>query len=95
MVESPGPAFFYPLPEEYRTGGVLHYSARPYSSQSGIVRFLAKAGEEIEAGQPFARIVNAFGKHQETVKAQDKGLVLGHADSSVVFPGMPIMAFWR
>jgi len=74
-------------------GSVYHYFDRPYSSASGIVRFLAQPGELIRSGQPFARIVNAFGKHQETINSLHDGIILGHTDSSVVFPGMPIMAF--
>ena len=93
MVDAAGAAFLYPLPEDCRPGNLLYYSERPYSSQSGIIRFLAKAGERVKAGQPFARVVNAFGKNLETVRAKEEGVVLGHTDSSVVFPGMPIMAF--
>lgn len=74
-------------------GNIYHFFDRPYSSASGIVRFLAQPGETIRSGQPFARIVNAFGKHQETINSLHDGIILGHTDSSVVFPGMPIMAF--
>ena len=84
--------FSFPTSKAYK-GKIFKYSDQPYSSKSGIIRFLAKPGDEIKKGQPFARIVNAFGKHQETVKALNDGIVLGHSDSSVVFPGMPIMAF--
>ena len=62
-------------------------------NQSGIIKFLARPGEEIKQGEPFARIINTFGKHQETLKAGSDAIVLGHSDSSVVFPGMPIIAF--
>jgi hypothetical protein len=56
-----------------------------------LARLLAR--EEVRKGQPFARVVNAFGKHQETITAINDAIVPGHSDSSVVFPGMPIMAF--
>lgn len=72
---------------------VLAYYDRPHSSTSGVIRFLAQPGNSIHAGQAFAKVVNAFGKHQETVVALRDGIILGHTDSSVVFPGMPIMAF--
>lgn len=72
---------------------VFHYFDQPYSKASGIIRFLAQPGEYIKTGQPFAKISNAFGKHQETLRARRDGIILGHTDSSVVFPGMPIMAF--
>ena len=41
----------------------------------------------------FTASLMAFGKLQETVTAVSKSIVLGNADSSVVFPGMPMMAF--
>jgi len=85
--------FHYPLPEAYGGGRLLSYSDRPYGSKTGIIRFLAKSGQEVRAGQPFARIVNAFGKLQETVVAASDAIVLGHSDTSAAFPGMPIMAF--
>lgn len=84
--------FRYPAPQDW-SGKLLKYSDQPYSSKSGIIRFLAKPGDQIKKGEPFAKVVNAFGKHQETVNAVNDGMVLGHSDSSVVFPGMPIMAF--
>ena len=93
MIESQTPPFDYPMPAAYARGKLLTYSDKPFSSKSGIVRFLAGPGDEVKNGQPLAKIVNAFGKHLETVVATQNALVLGHADSSVVFPGMPIMAF--
>ncbi|MDY6970251.1 MAG: hypothetical protein SVR08_16580 [Spirochaetota bacterium] len=47
----------------------------------------------MKAGQPIARVYNSFGKLQESITALNNGIVLGHADSSVSFPGIPIMAF--
>ena len=38
-------------------------------------------------------IYSAFGKLQETMQAMEDGIVLGHTDTSVAFPGKPIMAF--
>lgn len=85
--------FKYPVPPEYGQGRFLLYSDKPYGSKTGIIRFLAKPGDIIESGQPIAKIVNAFGRLQETVTATDDAIVLGHSDSSAAFPGMPIMAF--
>lgn len=82
----------YPLPDSLATG-IYHYSDKPLSSTSGIIRFLAKPGTVVRADQPIARVYNAFGKPQETLHALADGIVLGHADSSVVFPGMAVMAF--
>ncbi|MBI3118338.1 MAG: succinylglutamate desuccinylase/aspartoacylase family protein [Candidatus Hydrogenedentes bacterium] len=80
------------VPEGY-ADRVLHYSDRPYSSSSGIIRFLARPGDRVTLGQPIAEVYNAFGKMQERLVALNDSIVLGHADSSVVFPGMPVMAF--
>lgn len=85
--------FLYPLPDGYGKGNLLRYSDKPYSSRTGIIRFLAKPGEIIKAGRPLAKIVNAFGRHQETITAIRDAIVLGHSESSAAFPGMPIMAF--
>lgn len=93
MIEPQEEPFRYPLPEEYGGGKILKYFDKPYSSKSGIIRFMAKPGDVVKKGQPLGRIVNAFGKLQETVIALEDAIVLGHSDSSVVFPGMPVMAF--
>lgn len=82
----------YPLPENIDSD-VYNYTDKPWSSTSGIIRFLARPGGVVQKGQPIARIYNAFGKPQETLHARADGIVLGYADSSVVFPGMPVMAF--
>ncbi|MCB1703546.1 MAG: succinylglutamate desuccinylase/aspartoacylase family protein [Halioglobus sp.] len=85
--------FRYPLPQGYAHDKPLRYSDKPYGAKSGIIRFLAAPGEVVKAGQPLARVVNAFGRRQETLTAVRDGIVLGHSDSSVAFPGVPIMAF--
>ncbi len=84
--------FRYPLPDSVN-GDIYHYTDKPWSSTSGIIRFLARPGDTVRTGQPIARVYNAFGKPQETLHATADGIVLGHADSSVAFPGMPVMAF--
>ncbi|HUT23593.1 MAG TPA: succinylglutamate desuccinylase/aspartoacylase family protein, partial [Sumerlaeia bacterium] len=93
MAEAPKDSWGDAAPLGHDSAGLLRYTDKPYSSKSGIVRFLAKPGDQIKAGQAFAKIVNAFGKHQETMAATNDAIVLGHSDSSVVFPGMPVMAF--
>jgi predicted deacylase len=92
MMEPGDEPFAYPLPEAYE-GRILAYSDRPLCSTSGIIRFRAKPGDLVKARQPIAKIYNAFGRLQETVLALSDGIVLGHSDSSVAFPGMPVMAF--
>jgi predicted deacylase len=72
---------------------VLTFSDKPVSSASGVIRFLRKPGDTVKQGRPVARIYNPFGKLQQTVIAQEDGIVLGHSDSSVAFPGAPVMAF--
>jgi uncharacterized protein len=93
MVDPLEKAFQYPLSPPYGHGNLLKYSDKPYGSKTGIIRFLAKPGDVVKRGQPLAKIVNAFGRHQETITAIKDAIVLGHSDSSAAFPGMPIMAF--
>jgi predicted deacylase len=93
MVAEEEEPFSYPMPAPYDEGMILRYSDRPYSTRSGIVRFLVTPGSRVKTGQPIAKIVNAFGKHLETMRAIDDAIVLGHSDSSVVFPGMHVMSF--
>jgi len=83
--------FSYPMPENLKDK-TLKYRYQS-SSTSGIIRFLANPGEVVKKGQPVARIYNAFGKLQETVNALDDGIILGHADYSVAFPGASIISF--
>jgi predicted deacylase len=85
--------FQYPLAPGYGQGHLLRYSDKPYGSKTGIIRFMAKPGDVVKRGQRLAKIVNAFGKHQETITAIEDAIVLGHSDSSAAFPGMPVMAF--
>ncbi|MFP4445692.1 MAG: succinylglutamate desuccinylase/aspartoacylase family protein [Desulfosudaceae bacterium] len=92
MAAPPAMPFQYPLPPPCR-GRVLTYQQRPYAATSGIIRFAAAPGEIVKPGRPLARIYNAFGKRQETMKASGHGIVLGHTDSSLAFPGKPVMAF--
>ncbi len=92
MVPKTEEAFEFPLPEAAR-GRMLNFSPGPVSSASGITRFLASPGDLVKKGQPVAKIYNTFGKLQATIPCVNDGIVLGHADSSVAFPGAPLMAF--
>jgi predicted deacylase len=92
MFGDPVEPFAYDAPEAFR-GKVLRMSDKPVSSASGIIRFMAKPGDVVRKGQPVARICNTFGKLQATMLSLSDGIVLGHSDSSVAFPGAPIMAF--
>ncbi|MEZ5503435.1 MAG: succinylglutamate desuccinylase/aspartoacylase family protein [Halioglobus sp.] len=85
--------FRYPLPQGYSHDRPLRYLDKPYGAKSGLIRFLAAPGDVVKAGQPLAKIVNAFGRRQETMTAVMDGIILGHSDSSVAFPGVPVMAF--
>ncbi len=71
----------------------LKFSYGPVSSASGIIRFLAKPGDIVKSGQVVAKIYNTFGKLQDTIRCSNDGVVLGHSDSSVAFPGAPVMSF--
>ena len=92
MVSHQDKPFQYPLAPGYGQGRLLKYTDKPYGSKTGILRFMAKPGDVVKTGQRLARNVNAFGKLQETITAIEDAIVLGHSDSSAVFPGMPIIA---
>jgi predicted deacylase len=92
MIPKSEPVFQHPLAASLG-GRPLYYSSFPLSSSSGVIRFLAKPGQNVRTGQPVARVYNAFGRIQETMLALKNGLVLGNSDSSVAFPGAPVMAF--
>lgn len=92
MVAPDAEPFRFAVPENIQ-GKVLRYSNRPVSSTSGILRFLVTPGTLVREGQPVARVFNAFGRSQETLIAVGDGIVLGHSDSSVAYPGAPVMAF--
>ena len=74
-------------------GQILRYTDQPLSSSSGIIRFAARPGQVVRKGQVVARIYNTFGKLQETVTAPQMAIVLGQADASIAFPGVPLVAF--
>lgn len=92
MIEPQSEIFNYQLTEAYKNR-FLKYSHRPVSSTSGIIRFFAKPGDFVMKNQAVASIYNSFGKLQETIITLNEGIVLGHSDSSVAFPGTPVMAF--
>ena len=92
MVKKPDEDFTYGVNQAVR-GKTLKSSSLPVSSASGIVRFLAHPGDIVRKGQAVAKIYNAFGKLQDTLLCQNDGIVLGHSDFSVAFPGAPVMAF--
>jgi predicted deacylase len=92
MVPGDEEIFRYPIPTEIGDR-ILKYSCTPLSSTSGIVRFMKRPGEIVRKGQKIAKIYNAFGKQIETLTALADGIIIGHADSSLAYPGSPIMAF--
>lgn len=82
----------YPLPSNL-INKILRYSSEPLCSSSGIIRFLKRPGEIVRKGEKIARVYNAFGKLIETIYAASDGIILGHNDYAVAFPGSPVMAF--
>lgn len=72
---------------------VLTYSSKPLCSTSGIIRFTKKPGDRVKKGERIARVYNAFGKLIETIHSVHNGIILGHNDYAVAFPGSPVMAF--
>jgi predicted deacylase len=73
-------------------GRVLRYTEEPRASTSGVIRFRVKAGEIVRSNQELATVHNAFGRLLERVRTTCDGLVLGISDSSVAYPGGPVMA---
>jgi predicted deacylase len=92
MVPPMPEVYCYAVPEPFR-GQILQYTDQPLSSSSGIIRFAARPGQVVRKGQVVARIYNTFGKLQETVTAPQEAIVLGQADASIAFPGVPLVAF--
>lgn len=92
MLEPAEEVLGYEIPDALR-GKTLNFSSGPASSGSGIIRFLGAPGDIVKQGQVVAKIYNAFGKLLDTVKCSSDGVILGHSDSSVAFPGAPVMAF--
>ncbi|MEJ2648518.1 MAG: M14 family metallopeptidase [Sedimentisphaerales bacterium] len=92
MYEKKEAPFIFDVPDKIK-GKTLKFAGKPYGSASGIIRFLAKPGDIVQKGQPLAKIYNTFGKLQDTVVCLHDGIVLGHSDSSVAYPGAPVMAF--
>ena len=70
----------------------LHYTGEPLCSKSGVLRFLVNPGDIVKRNQPLAKIYNAFGKKLDTLTAKNPGIVIGLTDSSVAFPGTPVIA---
>jgi predicted deacylase len=92
MTERPAEDFTYQVPEAAK-GKILKSSLLPVSSASGIIRFLTQPGDLVKKDQAVAKIYNAFGKLQDTLLCKQDGVVLGHSDFSVAFPGAPVIAF--
>ena len=92
MIAKPAEDFAYQAPREAK-GKTLKFSSLPVSSASGIIRFLTKPGDLVKKDRAVAKIYNAFGKLQDTLLCKQDGVVLGHSDFSVAFPGAPVMAF--
>jgi hypothetical protein len=92
MVKPVNELFQYQIPDMYK-GKILKYFAKPQSTTSGIIRFLVKPGDIVKKDQTLCKIYNTFGRLQKTLTALHDGIVLGHCDSCVAFPGMPVLAF--
>lgn len=92
MVESSGEPFSFSIPEPIRDS-VLLYSQKPLCPASGIIRFIKRPGEMVKPGTKIARIYNPFGKLIENIRVTEEGIILGHTDYAIAYPGAPIMAF--
>lgn len=78
-------------PAEFR-GRVLRYSHRPFPSRAGIVRFSVAPGDTVKEGSAIATLYDVFGRKLEVLRAGGDAVVLGHADSSLAVPGVPLVA---
>lgn len=92
MIKPIGETFFYPMSDAVKDK-ILKYCDQPFSSSSGIIRFLVKPGDFAKKDQPLAKIYNVFGKLQETISASDDCVILGYSDFSVAFPGSLVIVF--
>lgn len=92
MVPDSESHYQYPLLNQFKNV-TLRYSCLPLSSTSGIVRFIKKPGDIVVKGQKIARVYNAFGKQIETISTLENGIIIGHTDNALAFPGSPVMAF--
>lgn len=81
------------VPASQKPVRLLYYSQRPLSSTSGILRLAVREGSQVKKGQILGRIYNAFGRVQETLRAERDGMVLGCTDHSLSMPGFPVAAF--
>jgi predicted deacylase len=92
MVKKAADTITYSLPESAKNK-ILTYSPEPLCSSSGIIRFSRKPGEIVRKGDKIAKVFNAFGKLNETIVSLHDGIILGHNDCALAYPGSPVMAF--
>jgi len=69
------------------------YSNRPFADAHGIIRYQVSPGQVVRDRQLLATISDPMGQTVGRLRATGSGVVLGHADSAVVFFGMPVLAF--
>lgn len=74
-----------PVRERYR-GRILRYGHRPLPFPSDIVRFGVGPGEVVTNGSRLASLEDVF----EGLRATGDAVVLGHADSSLAVPAVPL-----
>jgi hypothetical protein len=53
---------------------------------------MVKSGQIVSKGLPLAKIYNAYGRLQESIHAPARGLLLGHDESSLAYPGASILS---
>ena len=92
MVEPSARGKSYTLDQE-AAGRWLFYCGQPRCSSTGILRFMVKPGQIVSKGKALAKIYNAYGRLQETLHAPARGLLLGHAESSLAYPGASVLSF--
>lgn len=63
------------------------------ATKTGIIDFLVRPGDAIEAGQPLVRIKNIIGEEVERIQAAQDGYILALLEKAVAFPGFQLIQF--
>lgn len=62
-----------------------------YTTEGGLLTVLVDLADQVEAGQPIARLVDAFGDVRQTYEAPEAGIVIGRAMDPVAGSGARIL----
>ncbi len=71
---------------------ILSYGKNIFAEQSGVVRYIAEAGDKVKKGEVIAKVYNDFGENLKNISAPESGLILGHSEKVLVEEGEDI--YW-